>query len=502
MTKPVNLYLQSRIEDEEYFNKIDYHVSKRTDKRQIKNYEIKSLKKVVDEAIKNNIDIESLDGFFWGYRIPQIGKEFDLLKFTDNKCLNIELKSQMVSNEQIIKQLQKNKHYLAHLEKECFFYTIVTDDMKCYMLNNENMLETIKFRNICDKIKEFKDNYITNIDDLFRARDFLVSPLNTPDKFINDEYFLTQDQEQKKRQILNVIDNNPQPFGYVCLTGTPGSGKTLLLYDIAKELLKKDKTIIIHCGKLAQGQNLLDKKIENLSIITVSNIKYTPNILDKYKYILVDETQRIYLTIFNKICEEVSKNNKICIFSIDQNQVLSKSEKNADIFSKIHRLPLLEDLSLSGKIRTNQELASFIKNIKNLNNKPSRNMDFSNVDIMYANNINEAKKIIGYYRNKGYIFINYSKSNFCYSPYQEYLEDYDTHHIIGQEFDNILMIMDSSFYYNDEGVLCGIEHPNPNYLYYNLFYQGITRVREKIAIIIIGALDLFKKMTTIFDSEC
>lgn len=88
-----------------------------------------------------------------------------------------------------------------------------------------------------------------------------------------------------------------------------------------------------------------------------------------------------------------------------------------------------------------------------------------------------------------------------YSPYSQYEEDYDTHHVIGQEFDNVLILMDKSFYYDNDGLLQGIPHPNPDYLYPNLFYQGISRVREKIALIVVDAPVLFEKITSVLENE-
>ena len=111
------------------------------------------------------------------------------------------------------------------------------------------------------------------------------------------------------------------------------------------------------------------------------------------------------------------------------------------------------------------------------------------------------KYMIEYFKKQGYVFINYSKSNYNYSPYAKYEEDFDTHHVIGQEFDNVLMLMDDSFYYDENGVLQGVPHPNPDYLYPNLFYQGITRVREKIALVIVNSPRLFEKISSIFDIE-
>ena len=59
------------------------------------------------------------------------------------------------------------------------------------------------------------------------------------------------------------------------------------------------------------------------------------------------------------------------------------------------------------------------------------------------------------------------------------------------------MVMDNSFYYDDKGNLQGLKHPNPDYLYPNLFYHGVTRVREHLALIIVDAPELFSTILTI-----
>lgn len=97
-------------------------------------HEICSLRQLIDALLNFGISISSLDGFFLNYQISQIGKEFDLLKFTEASCLNIEIKSRYVPVEDILNQLRKNKHYLAHLGKQTEIYTIITDSLTTYKL--------------------------------------------------------------------------------------------------------------------------------------------------------------------------------------------------------------------------------------------------------------------------------------------------------------------------------------------------------------------------------
>ena len=78
--------------------------------------------------------------------------------------------------------------------------------MICYKLSLNDELIPVEFDEIASSIKRIATEYSDTIDNLFRASDYLVSPLNTPARFIQGEYFLTQAQEQIKKKILSGID--------------------------------------------------------------------------------------------------------------------------------------------------------------------------------------------------------------------------------------------------------------------------------------------------------
>ena len=133
-------------------------------------------------------------------------------------------------------------------------------------------------------------------------------------------------------------------------------------------------------------------------------------------------------------------------------------------------------------MRTNKELALFITCLFDLT-KYREEYVFNNVKIIYEPNqlhaVNIAKKLD--FENE-YTYITYTPS--FYDDALDYQKtDRNTHTVIGQEFENVCMIVDNNFYYVNKK-LQAVTHPNPDYLFTKLLYQGLTRVRSKLAIII------------------
>ena len=489
----VNLYILC--EGTKLDNWVDYQrvLTNSYEKKQLKNAEIDTLKRFVNELLNWGIAIEDLDGFFYGFSIPQISKEFDLLKIFENDVVvNIELKSNDIALDKIEYQLRKNRYYLSHLKKKIYSFTYVNsgENGKIYSYDGDKLLES-NIEEIAQLIS-LKGTFIKeNIESLFKAKDYLISPINTPQLFVEGDYYLTGQQEEIKNKIINGIDNREHKIWGI--QGSAGTGKTLLLYDIARTLGQMMRVCVIHSGILSQGHIELNSILREVDIIPVKECN--ENLIRQYDCILIDESQRLYQVDFDCIVKAFQDLNIHCIFGYDYYQVLSYAEENRNIPEQLNRLSFFCENKLSEKIRTNKEVASFIKNVINLAHRPKRYMDYSNIEVLYAFDYTVAKNIIEHYvTNKEYKFISYTPSRIKSNDIDKLSNYTNTHHIIGQEFDNVIFSMDNNFKYTEDGHLQGRIHPNPDYIFYKLWFQGVSRARERLCILIIGNESLFNNI--------
>lgn len=495
--RSVNLYMLTRNIGEN-FTKYEKALSLRETEIKPKEKEFWSLRKLVDELQINGLKIEEFDDFYFSFSIPQIGKEFDLLKIGDKKIVNIELKSDDVDREKIKEQLKTNRYYLSYLQKDMVFYTYVAETCVLYQLKDDNLIIG-NYQDLINNIVECSNCYSEDIESLFKVSAYLVSPLNTPEKFLERKYFLTQQQKQIEKEIEKHINEKKEKYCFIGITGAPGTGKTLLLYDLAIKYSQFGKICFVHCGILCEGHNFLNQKLDNIDIIAAKKLKQDFD-FSNYQYIFVDETQRIYEEQFELIVSSAKKNNLKTFFGFDAQQILSKEELKRNIPESIEILDNYKEFKLSNKVRTNKEIASFITKLfktdyyDNINSYPS-------VYVVYANSKSECENMIEYFSSQNYCFINYTKSNYYSGSLDFYSNfcDQNTHEVIGQEFDNVLMLINKEFGYKDDK-LSSREHPNPNYLYIQLLFQGLTRVREKLAIIVLNNEEVYGKIIKILNN--
>jgi len=438
--------------------------------------ELECLSGMINEIKTINQNIEIFDKFFIGFKIPQIGKEFDLLRFDNDSIINIELKTEN-TKEKIKEQLEKNKYYLNFLNKHLLCFTYILSENKFYEIGKNNSLNEVSTREVVSKLIAQKPCIINDIKSFFNPSDYLVSPFNSTDKFINEYYFLTEHQKNIKTQIIKEIKKTNTSI--ISIKGKAGTGKTLLIYDIAREIYKTEEVLIIHCGYLNEGQNQL---ITNYSWSIVPIVNYLQQDFSKYKLVIIDETQRIYPDQFDHIINEVNQNNSNCIISFDGEQTLRDWEKNNNIPDKVDKIKT-HSFELTDKIRTNKNVTDFIKMLFN-RNIPYSGQYNQNIEFSYFNDLEKVKEFIEYLKANSWKVINYTLQKYGSSPHKIFYiwGELNSHKVIGQEFDNVVAVIDENFYYNNSGVLdikCNVYYDSAKML-----FQIMTRAKLKIHLVI------------------
>ena len=523
--KSINLYTLTRVEDNDSFAEYEYIISARKDFQRTRIREKESLVQLVTKRIKAGAQLADRDDFFYSYTIANISKEFDLLKVAANRklILNIELKSEDVGEERIKQQLVRNRYYLSPVTTNVISYTYILNTNTVYRLDDNNRLIQSEFVSVVADMKRFKKCMKNNIESLFKAKDYLISPVNSPERFARHQYFLTNQQEAMSRKLLSGLLKDDDKR-YYSVKGEAGTGKTLLLYDTVRKLPVDAGKCVIHFGRRTPNIDILEKAIPSTDIITSRDLT-DGAMLKGYDYILVDETQRLHDDQFEWIVDSACSNNeagslgslsgsnkvgsmnvasddsrssvrntpKVVMF-YDCEQVLSRHEQQRAMDKRIEELAD-ENYFLSDRIRTNPELSAFIRNMFDLN-KRARGYKYDCVTICYANSINEFKRLKAYYKAKQYIYIDYEKSyRNVNNRYKS--RKFNTYKVIGKEFDKVLTVIDSKFKYNEYGELCADYDGDNDDILEKYFYQVVTRARDQLCIIVLNNEDIFRRLLDI-----
>lgn len=452
--------------------------------------EVEDLVSLVEELRMRCKYMVAFDNYFFNYSIPQISKEFDLLRFGEDTVLNIELKNRN-TGERITKQLKENRYYLSFLDKEIASYTYVSSEKKLYTLDkNEELIES-DFDELIKFLADQESLYSTNIDSLFNPSDYLVSPFNSTEQFIEGQYFLTDHQRRIKREIeKSILDGGASFFS---ISGKAGTGKTLLTYDFAKSKYESGvATAIVHCGKLNSGHYQL-REDYGWDIIPIRDY-YTALSSTEYSLIIIDEAQRINPSQLEWIISRIKSLNGIGIFSYDRRQCLKNDEVNNNIENLIEKEANPQKHELTDKIRTNAEIASFIRALFDKSKKVS-NIGTSNIELNYFDSVEDAKKFVRFQSAIGWKVINYTPDrhrNLHYEHNNVPNED-NAHEIIGQEFDQVVAVIDPYFGYIKNRLTIKGYTKTPFYHPVLMLFQILTRTRKKLSIVIINNPEIFKR---------
>ncbi|MEZ6926824.1 MULTISPECIES: DNA/RNA helicase domain-containing protein [unclassified Aeromonas] len=458
----------------------------------IKRNEVDDLKTLSAEMYEILPFVSIFNNFYIGYKIQHISKEFDLLRFGSNYIINVEIKK-ISTTEKIKRQLKRNNYYLGHINKVIHNFCFISQKKTLYKLNSVGEIEVVELTHLVKLLTQQNLMNLDNPDNLFNPSEYLVSPFNSTDKFINNQYFLTSQQEVIKDKVIDAIENNTTKF--MAITGGPGTGKTLLTYDVIKTIRKKKRTLIVHCGQLNDGHARLITKGWNITAIK----ELKNHDLSSLDLVLIDETQRIYISQFNKILDDAETSNFQCIFSYDKQQTLSVSETNTDIDSKINSIRGIVKYALSDKIRTNKEIANFIKLLFNNQRNDVVLSSCENISFDYFTDLENVRDYISLISDDGWEVLRLTPSQYKREHHESYshIESKTSHKVIGQEFDNVAVVIDKHFYYHKTGRL--LYNSNTYYDTVKMLFQNITRTRKKLKLIVIDNKQVLSRCLSILN---
>ncbi|MBP5669703.1 MAG: DUF2075 domain-containing protein, partial [Lachnospiraceae bacterium] len=328
-------------------------------------------------------------------------------------------------------------------------------------------------------------------------------------------------QQQMKENILTGIRTSKALLWGI--TEEAGTGKTVLLYDVAKALSDGYAVGVIHCGKLSEGHQKLRGMLEGVDVFEANNMdpqeeqragltqeqylqremeeaKNRQDRLVKYDVICVDETQRLRGEELREILQAYHMGKiKACIFIYDLKQVLSKSEQEQNNPAKLKNLAGFTELALTKTIRTSKEIYAFIGSMLDL--KKRSNSSFAGIDLLWAGKASETERILEHYRKLGYRYIAMPSSGVrtLDQSCQNNTEYEDSHDVIGLEFDAVTVVLDGRFHYDEAGKLIGAQDPFEDYLYVQMLYQNVSRAKEKLCVIVQENEAVFRELVRILD---
>ena len=439
--KSISIYAITRNQNIECLQKLERQLSGRTYFLKMREWELESMKALVRELEVHMQDVHALR-FFYSFQVPRLGKEFDLLQIKDDQIVNIELKSGKVSDEAVRKQLLQNRYYLSVQGKMIQSYTYISSQERLVRLNNHDHIVEADWDQLCLALQRQSKDYEGDIEDLFQAEMYLFSPVTEPERFLNKEYFLTSQQKDIERRILDKI--RKVKYGYFWFCGLPGTGKTLLLYDIAMKLSVHQKVCMIHCGETGKEWKILHDRLLRIAFLSDSQLEECPD-LKEYSAILVDEAHLLTEEKLHVILE-LSEKHPV-IFSSDDEDMISDEEMDRTMIREIEHLPDIQSFHLTNRIRTNAELSSFIQNMMHLPEKRTVRY-YPHIQVVYANDEEEAEILL-----KGYQ-------------------------------DQLVFIIDERYYYDEKGYLREQRQKQQKPTAVRMLFHRLNEAREEFAIIV------------------
>ncbi|MCR5747107.1 MAG: DUF2075 domain-containing protein [Lachnospiraceae bacterium] len=505
--KPINIYILTRIKDPEAMQRLERQMSKRKRHLKIKEWETKGLRLLCDKLCSINEETSSYD-FFYSFTMPKLGKEFDLLRINEDYVVNIELKSGNVTDETVKQQLRQNRYYLSSLERNIYSYTYISEDNRLVRLSGGGRLIEADIEELVAVLERQKFCYKGDIEELFKEDKYLISPLTDPGRFLRRDYFLTSGQRDIRKQILKDILKKPghikKQFSVHGFTGLPGTGKTILLYDIAMQLSASEKVCVLHFGSNEKELEQLNKRLKRVDFYHCDMTKKT-EVREKYAAILVDEGHRLNEESLKDILM-IAKNDCVpVIIAYDREDIIAIDERRRVGSLIIEQTEDFTGYKLTNRIRLNSELSSFISCLMCVA-RAGRKYDYPSVSVAFAYDSKEADIIIKNFEKEGYIYIwdedTIDTRERTESGLYNNTGRIEAKAATCKEFDKIVMLIDEYFFYDDEGYLRDVrlQSADKESVVRKLFH-GLNRAKDNIAVVVKSNENVFYRILGILQTR-
>ncbi|MCR5654226.1 MAG: ATP-binding protein [Lachnospiraceae bacterium] len=463
-------------------------MSKRTRFLKIKDWEIDGLRSFCAKLAAATEGAEAME-FYYSFVMPKLGKEFDLLRVGQEEIVNIELKSGNVSDEAIKKQLLQNRYYLATLGHPAYFFTYVSSADRLLRLTGSGRLVEAAWDELVAVLHRQTDCYDGPIEELFREDLYLISPLTDPDRFLRGDYFLTNQQRDIRRVILKNLTSGETP-SVQGFTGFPGTGKTILLYDIAMQLSEKERVCLFHLGPHTKELDQLNSRLKRIDFYYEGT---DPDLLKERSYhaICVDEGHRMTQALWEKIRTLSEIWQAPIILSYNREDAFSEKERGTEGAVWFEREPGFHGYRLTNRIRLNNELAVFIRSVMH---PVTHHRDFPSVSLSYANSGDETMTLISCLKEKGFTFITLPEETSDMPEGSDTTKDNASALSVleagSKEFDRVVMVIGSDFYYDEDGYLRNRTTTQTHSAVRDLFH-GLSRAKKHVALIVEDNMPVF-----------
>lgn len=456
----------------------------------------------------------ALESYFFFDTIaqPPINDEFDMLHTDENYLLNIDFKDNRNLTKKrsvdldtlyskIIKKFARQFRLLKTISnnRSIINITLIFNDQSIeiykYDPDNTNLVK-INVKELFSVLSSIRtgnpNNEILKLD----ANDFVISPIKDTQKFINNNYWLTQIQNDIVEEITKNL-GNPLAYG---IQGTAGAGKTMIAFDIAKNLCRNNKVLYVFTGSKRDGHRSLEQYFTNLTIMDAKNFANC-NLTD-YDVIIVDEAQRSFRNVRVQIDNglQLIKHRllKRLIILFGTRQTISKYDMGQAIANLLTGRAIQKKLPET--VRINEYIFEFIQQLfdKSYNTKKEINGNTISpfIDFSYFTSENSAIDWIESKKEEGYIFIQ-SVPELNHSRMTP--DTSITTEVIGEDIDKVVVLIDENYFYkyNSESKknelknkLEGTNHYNP----VSNLYIAATRAKNKLAIAILNNKEVLEAL--------